>query len=756
VAVAAGFGAWAVIHDETVSGRSAHHIRAELLAQTRPRPGCPNAPGAPRVPAGQTELSVLRIVDHCLAYRSEVVATGDVDRRLAALRADPGVVAADVPAKFRPTRPVATKAKPVEQWALDDLRADAVRELWPAGADVKVAIVDSGVDDHNLDLAGQVIEHAPWAHLYHGDYEEHGTHVAGIIAAKDDGNGALGLTPGAKLIDAQYYDPNLPDNNAGPSHELGEYLRWAIDHGADVLNMSLSGPALADTTLAALTYAEQAGVVAVAAAGNCGDDDFKKQGCTVPNQATYPAAYDTTVLSVASYDEDDHRQSSFSTANASVDIAAPGNDIQSDCPTFGKAEYKTCSDRGTSMATPYVSAAAALLRARRPDASPAAIREALLRSTRDAPGHPAGVHSDEFGTGLLNPVAAAAYLDQHAGQETPTPTASPKAVGPDTIVAGFITRQHTFELATAGGTTIPVTGVTPGEPGEAPSALAFSRDGAWFAASDGHHITFVDVASRRQDTVGCECSGVAFNGKGQLVTAEGNVLAFYEPATASRLRGVGVHAPTGGTFLAVFVAGASGDVTVVRGQVASAGSGAYAVQPDGRSVLLGTGPDPGVTKIVVSDDGRWVAWAMLGVCLQPTQIGVTDLTRPTAPASIRGPLKEGQALNVRFDGDDLVVGWAPMKYEDGGCGYPPWPPVQSQTRRPQPGTGKFLQPAPARWTKTSDPRRIVQAAPSGQLLYTQALTPENDYSLWFGGAPGGGSDVQLSPDVVDVVGRPLG
>lgn len=756
MAVGVGVGVWAVTRDDgTGANGSGHHVRTELLAQARPRPSCPNAPAAPRVATGQTELSVLRIVDHCLAYRSEVVATGDVTRRLAALRADPGVVAADV-ATTRPAPPSRTTAttEPVKQWALGDLKADEVRKLWPAGADVKVAIVDTGVDDHNLDLAGQVAEHAPWARIDHGKDEKHGTHVAGIVAAKDDGDGALGLTPAAKLIDAQRSTANR--EWAGPAHDEGEYLRWAIDHGADVLNMSFGGLELPDTEVAALIYAEQTGVVAVGSAGNCGSILYKLEGCTKRNPVEFPGAYDT-VLTVAAHN-DDHGHPNWSTKNASVDLAAPGDDIESDCPTFGKHEYKTCSDQGTSMAAPYVSAAAALLRARHPEASPAAIREALIRNTRPVDEHhPAGVHSDEFGTGLLDPVAAAHYLDQHAGQTTPTASASsasPEAVGPDTIVAGIITaEQHNFRLVTADATMIPVVGV---KAGETPSALAFSRDGAWFAASDGHRITFVNIASRRQETVECKCSGVAFNGQDQLITADGNVLAIYEPATASRLRGVSVHPPDGGQFLSMSVKAASGDTTVVRGQDTSANSGAFAVGPDGRAVLIGRGADPGVQLVAMSDDGRWVAWGMLGVCGLPTQIGVTDLTQPSKPASIQGPLEEGQALDARFDGDNLIVGWAPMNHEDGGCGYPVWEPQQWQTRRPQLGTGSFDNPVPVRWTKRSDQRRILRTAPSGALLYTQVMPPANTYSLWLGPAPGGGSDLDLSPDVMDVVARPVG
>ena len=701
----------------------------------------------PPVQAGQTRVSVVRIVDHCLAFRSEVVAANAAQSRLATLRADPAVVAADIPARVVPAA-AATGTKPVKQWALDDLHADQVRKLWPAGADVRVAIIDTGIDDSNPDLAGQVVEKAPWSHVYHGDDDFHGTHVAGIVSAKDDGHGVLGLTPQAKLLDVQYWDEH------GQHGDTGEDIRWAVDHGADVINMSFSGSDLSDTEEAALLYAEQAGVVAVSIAGNCGLRlEYKVEGCKRRNELRYPGGYDATVLSVAGYNKDHGRGwTSTSSANSSVDLAAPGDGIVSTCLM---PDQPVCDASGTSMAAPYVSATAALLLARHPDATPAAIREAIVRSTRPAPGHPAGVHSDAFGTGLLDPVAAAAYLDQHPGGTIPRPSASSGTVAPDAIVAGYVGADHKIELTTASGGKIPVAGVQSGQPA---ARIAFSRDGAWFSAADGTNLAIVNVQSRRQETVTCACRGVAFNDKGQLLTADGDVIATYEPATAGRLHGVRVRNPGAGlpSVMPLTVEGSGGGVTVVGAQFASAGYGAFGVRPDGTMFLIGQGPDPGVDRIVMSDDGRWVAWSIQAACLRRSQMGIADLTRPGTAAYVTGPTADGEALQIHFDGNNVVAGWAPLQHTSSGCGEPPWPPAQWQLARPAMGTGTAYEPATAQWSRAGDPRIVLQRWPSGEGLYLQPTKTIHQYEMAFGPAPGGGGLLQLDSQVIDAVARPDG
>lgn len=174
-------------------------------------------------------MNVVRVVDGCLAYTSEAVAADEVDNRLSELRSDKEVVAADRAVEPQPTTATSRRGEKPDQWALEPehLDGERVRSMWPATAtDVKVAVLDTGMDPEHVELADQTVERAPWYHRYEGDYDSHGSHVGGIVAAADDGAGVVGLTPAARLTDVQYYD-GRKEHAAGPSDDLGEYLRWA-------------------------------------------------------------------------------------------------------------------------------------------------------------------------------------------------------------------------------------------------------------------------------------------------------------------------------------------------------------------------------------------------------------------------------------------------------------------------------------------------------------------------------------------------
>jgi type VII secretion-associated serine protease mycosin len=277
------------------------------------------------------------------------------------------------------------------QWQLTDLRAS---EAWKVstGAGVIVAVIDSGVDDTHPDLAGQVLDGTDLVSAGgdgHNDVVGHGTTVAGLIAGRaDDRRGIEGLAPEAKILPVRVLDAR---NRYDDARVVANGVRWAVDHGADVINLSLGGavtsPALAD----AIDYAFEKDVVVVACTGN--------EAPPAANEVWYPAR-EPGVLAVTGLD---HRISGPDplwggsiTGNATV-LAAPANDLTGARPG-GYWEVE-----GTSFAAPLVSATAALIRSRWPDMSAANVVNRLIQTADDlgTPGR-----DKKYGYGRVDPVAA--------------------------------------------------------------------------------------------------------------------------------------------------------------------------------------------------------------------------------------------------------------------------------------------------------------------------------------------------------------
>ena len=321
-----------------------------------------------------------------------------------------------------------------KQWALTRLHAE---QTWArtTGSGVTVAVIDTGVEASHPDLIGAVLpgldlvgsgaEDASAASTGDGSDDEngHGTHVAGIVAAvAGNGTGIAGLAPGVKILPVRVLDAD----GAGYDSAVAAGITAAVDHGATVLNLSLGGTD-ASATAAAVKYAISKGVVVVAAAGN-----ERSAG----NQVNYPAA-DPDVIAVAATDPED-RDAAFSNTGSHLDLAAPGVRIWS---TYKDGTYKVLS--GTSMATPYVSAAAALLKSVAPGLAPAAIAALLERTATDL--GPAG-RDDATGYGLVNPYAAVCSVVTCPGQPTPNidPTPTPTPTTPVATATRLIAGGGTF------------------------------------------------------------------------------------------------------------------------------------------------------------------------------------------------------------------------------------------------------------------------------------------------------------------------
>ncbi|MEA1962217.1 MAG: S8 family serine peptidase [Bacillota bacterium] len=241
-----------------------------------------------------------------------------------------------------------------EPWSPPGVSLIAARKMWPTtrGAGAVVAVLDTGIDYNHSDLKNNVIDGKSFisSEKDYMDEHGHGTHVAGTIAA----NGKLlGVAPEAKLLAVKVLDRNGSGSYTGIAQGLDWVRTWrGPNHEkVQVVNMSLGGTMPEATLHRAITKAVQAGITIVCAAGNSGDGNKQTR------EISYPAYYPET-LAVGAVDLQSGA-ANFSNSNDRIDVVAPGVDTYS---TYPKNRYVKLS--GTSMATPHLSGAAALIRAR--------------------------------------------------------------------------------------------------------------------------------------------------------------------------------------------------------------------------------------------------------------------------------------------------------------------------------------------------------------------------------------------------------
>ncbi|WP_433791319.1 S8 family peptidase [Actinoplanes sp. CA-252034] len=321
------------------------------------------------------------------------------------------------------------------QWDLDKMNVPGAWEQ-STGADVVVAVIDTGVDGNHPDLAGNVLSGYDAIDDTEGgdsDGNGHGTHVAGTVAAvTGNGEGIAGVAPDAKVLPVKVLDAD----GSGWSSDTAEGIVWATDHGAQVINMSLGSNSSTDAEKAAVGYAIENGVTVVAAAGN-----EREEG----SPTSYPAAYDG-VIAVAATDADDE-VAEYSNRGDYVDVAAPGSGILSTYPadlTEDGSEYAELN--GTSMASPHVAAVAALIKASAPDITPQGIQNALEESAVDLGED--GFDPD-FGHGRVDAAAAveAAAGGGGGGDELITPELAVDGGG---LVSYGSDTETTFQVSADG------------------------------------------------------------------------------------------------------------------------------------------------------------------------------------------------------------------------------------------------------------------------------------------------------------------
>ncbi|MFE6333151.1 type VII secretion-associated serine protease mycosin [Streptomyces sp. NPDC057806] len=289
-----------------------------------------------------------------------------------------------------------------QQWALEAMHTD---EAWQTtkGEGITVAVLDTGVDDKHPDLAGNVLAGKDMVGFgaKRGDraWARHGTAMAGIIAGHGhgygNGDGVLGIAPEARILPVRVIledgDPARAKARTTRGNALAEGIRWAADHGADVINLSLGDdsksahPEPAEDE--AVQYALRKGAVVVASAGNGGEKG---------DHISYPAAY-PGVIAATAVDKFGTR-ASFSTRRWYATVSAPGVDV-----VIADPDRKYYEGWGTSAAAAFVSGAVALVKSAHPGLSPAQIKKLLEDTARNAP---ADGRDDSRGHGFVDPAAA--------------------------------------------------------------------------------------------------------------------------------------------------------------------------------------------------------------------------------------------------------------------------------------------------------------------------------------------------------------
>lgn len=319
-----------------------------------------------------------------------------------------------------PAVPARADALRAQEWALQAVHA---QQAWRTtkGEGVTVAVLDTGVDAHHPDLEGQVEPERDLVGFGAGPgdaaWARHGTGMASIIAGRGHGagreDGVLGLAPAARILPVRVIleddDPQRGRARTEKAGALADGIRWAADHGADVINMSLGDDSESahpePREDAAIQYALGKGIPVVASAGNGGEKG---------NRVSYPAAYPGVITATAVTHLGGRAR--FSTRHWYATVSAPGYDI-----VMADPEDDYLSGWGTSPAAAFVSGAIALIRSAHPDLSPAQVRQLLTSTAQDSPE---GGRDDDYGAGLIDPAAALeAAADLRPTPQKPSPAA---------------------------------------------------------------------------------------------------------------------------------------------------------------------------------------------------------------------------------------------------------------------------------------------------------------------------------------------
>lgn len=401
-----------------------------------------------------------------------------------------------------------------EQWYLPQIDAPGAWDTTTGSTDVVIAVLDSGFDLNHPDLEDQYFVNSEetagngkdddgngYADDVNGwdfidddedpspvttgvnadpDAAKHGSLVAGLIAAEgDNGEGVAGVIWTARILPLRVLD----EAGSGDSRAAADAIDYAVEMGADVINMSFAGDVSDSTFRNAVERAYEAGVVVVAAMGN--------DSVNTSSHPVYPACFGTSdddwVIGVGSSNEDDYR-SLFSNYGACTDLSAPGEDMYGVSYEDGSAqftdEYQGGWD-GTSMAAPLVSGAAALLLSQYPDLSPEDIRN-ILKLSVDPIKVRSSSMADKVGAGRLNVERALEYGASFSDGEEETEEEDDESA---TVSSGQVAPgSGEFGTSPVTGESEEISIVVPGEYIKSPSYST-----VYYIPEEGERWVFMDA-----------------------------------------------------------------------------------------------------------------------------------------------------------------------------------------------------------------------------------------------------------------------
>ncbi|MGD6803427.1 S8 family serine peptidase [Rossellomorea vietnamensis] len=426
------------------------------------------------------------------------------------------------------------------QWHHETIESEAAWNLTKGSSDVVVAVIDDGVDTAHPELSDKIV--SPYDAVYNtatNSKGDHGTHVAGTIASSmDNGIGLAGVAPSASIMPIDVFV-----GDSAYSSDVIDAIYYAVENGADIINMSLGSDTSSYYYNQAVQYAYNSGVVVIAAAGN--------DNTSTPS---YPASY-PNVISVASTNEYDFK-SSFSNYGSYIDIAAPGSGIYA---TYPYGSYGSMS--GTSMASPVVAGVAALILANEPGLTNDQVAQRLYDTADDL-----GVSGKDsfYGNGRVNARKAVGASMHVAPPEVSevfdysTYVSGSVETGSDTYIevsnqdgvigSGYPAYESYFYISIPkqpAGTTLFITAAVDGTASEAVELTVL--DGT------APEAPAVDSVSDRDETV----TGSAEDGAEVYVTSGSEVLG--SSAAESGSFSVSIAKQTAGTELSVYATDAAGN-----------------------------------------------------------------------------------------------------------------------------------------------------------------------------------------------------